>query len=178
MTVARTNPRFAYCLEWCGSSLRRRSRPRGLTLLEVMLAIAILGGAMAAIGEIVRIGGRAAEEARLTTTAQLHCESKMAQIVTGVTPPMPVARVPYEADPEWLYSITVQPLQQEGLLAVEVTFEQNVPAAQQPISFSLVRWMIDPILEYEESAASADGSATSGSTGTSSASVSGGGSNG
>jgi prepilin-type N-terminal cleavage/methylation domain-containing protein len=65
----------------------RRRRNAGLSLLEVILAIAILGGCIAVIGELVRLGARQAEEARELTTAQLLCESKLEEIAAGVSRP-------------------------------------------------------------------------------------------
>ena len=43
-------------------SRRRRAR-RGLSILETMLALAILGGTMAALGELVRTGTTASKRA-------------------------------------------------------------------------------------------------------------------
>src|SRR3954462_5407230 len=40
------------------------SNRRGLTLLEVLLSIAIFGGALVAIGELIRIGSQCAATAR------------------------------------------------------------------------------------------------------------------
>jgi len=87
-----------------------------------MLALAILGGALAAIGELMRIGARNAEIARDLTTAQLLCESTVAELQLGFLPiqsvgPMPVTDLQYQT--EWMYTITVQPIDQEGLTSVE-----------------------------------------------------------
>lgn len=123
------------------------SRRAGLSLLEVMLALAILGGALAAIGELMRIGARNAEMARDLTTAQLLCESTMAEIQLGFLPmqsagPIEVTDVQYQQ--EWLYSILIEPLDQEGLTAVSVLIEQNPAVFSRPVSFSATQWMIDP----------------------------------
>ena len=78
---------------------QRHATRTGLSLLEVMLALAILGGALAAIGELMRIGARNAEKARDLTTAQMICESTMAEIQLGfiamqsVGPPAPGPQV-------------------------------------------------------------------------------------
>ena len=77
----------------------------GLSLLEVILAVAILGGCMAVIGELVRLGVRHAEEARELTRAQLLCESKLEEIAAGVTAAESAAAVAFETDPEWTYTV-------------------------------------------------------------------------
>jgi len=119
----------------------------GLSLLEVMLALAILGGALAAIGELMRIGSRNAEMARDLTTAQLLCESTMAEVQLGFLPmqtvgPVEVNDLQYQQ--EWLYTITVEPIDQEGLTSVWVRIEQNPEVFSRPVAFQATRWMIDP----------------------------------
>lgn len=129
---------------------RQAARPAtraGLSLLEVMLALAILGGALAAIGELMRIGARNAELARDQTTAQLICESTMAEVQLGFLPmqsagPLAVNDLQYQQ--EWLYTMTVTPIDQQGLTSVWVRIEQNPEVFSRPVSFAATRWMIDP----------------------------------
>ena len=61
----------------------RQAPHRGLSLLEVILAIAILGGSLATIGQLIRIGARNAAEARDLTMAQLYAESQMNRLSSG-----------------------------------------------------------------------------------------------
>lgn len=122
------------------------SPPRpAFSLLEVILALAILTGAVAVVGELVRAGLRNAEIARDATHTQLLCESKMAEIAAGAMPLVNVADVPCETNPQWLYSVRVLPTPLEGLLAVEVTVYSPDPRRALS-SFRLVRWMQDPSL--------------------------------
>jgi hypothetical protein len=118
-----------------------------LSLLEVLLAIAILGGCIAVIGELVRLGSRHAEEVRLLTMAQLLCESKIEEIEAGITAPEAITSAPFETTPDWFYSVTVNSLEQEELLEVRVTVEQAEATRMEPFTFTLVRWMLDPALE-------------------------------
>lgn len=139
---------------------------RALSLLEVILAIAILGGAMIAIGELLRIGSRSSMSARELTTAQLHCESKLAEIAAGLLPAETAGPTPLEVDEDWRYSIEAAPTNQDGLLAVRVTVEQDLPPTSRPISFSLTRWIQDPNTVQTASSSTTSGSAaptTSGS---------------
>ena len=123
--------------------LHRRIR-RGLSLMEVILAIAILGGALAVIGELIRIGARNAATARDLTTAQLYCESKLAELSAGIEDPTAAGEGTLDEFGEWQYTVTSEPLDIEGLLAVTVTVQQNPDAISRPVSFSLTRWIIDP----------------------------------
>ncbi|HAY80478.1 MAG TPA: hypothetical protein DCY79_11780 [Planctomycetaceae bacterium] len=146
----------------------RRGR-RGISLLEVMLAIAILGGSMAVIVQMVHTGSRAAIRARELTQAQIHAESVMSQIVSGVVLPQTASTVPvetYDMAGEWMYSVDVQPGQQEGMLMVAVTVERTLTSLPKPVMFTLQRLLVDPEFEAmmtsdEEMSELDDGSADS-----------------
>lgn len=152
-------------------------RRPGLTLLEVILAIAIFGGALVAIGELIRIGSMSAAAARDLTEAQRYCNNVMAEVSAGIIPPESTSGAEVEGSEGWLYSIESAPLdEQAGLLSVAVTVEQDPGLYNKPLSFTLVRWMIDPAgteaaaAEMEETASptttpsSTGGSSASGST--------------
>jgi len=123
---------------------------RGLTLLETMLAIAILGLSLAAIGVLVRFGMRNAERARDGTTAQIIAESVMNEVAAGSLPAQSIGLSPYDPNNNtWLVAINVAPLQNPPLPLVEVRVfvQQNLEQEKRPISFELVRWMPDPTVE-------------------------------
>ncbi len=120
----------------------------GFSLLEVILALAILTGAIAVLGELGRLGLHNARIARDTTQAQLLCESKLAEIAAGITVPEPVNGAKFETivgdgDIAWLYSIETADVDQQGLVAARVTVAQDLPAEKRPVEFSLERWVID-----------------------------------
>jgi uncharacterized membrane protein YgcG len=123
-----------------GSSPRRRA----LSLLEVILAIAILGGALATIGELIRIGARNAAISRDLTTAQLYCESKMNEAASGVIDLENLETETLDEAGEWMCVITTEALDQQQLIAVNVTVGQNPDEYAKPVSFSMTRWIIDP----------------------------------
>jgi type II secretion system protein I len=121
-----------------------------MSLLEVILAIAILAMALAVLAELVRIGSRASSSARDLTQAQLLCDSIMTEVVVGAIPPDPVSGVEVPPDAEWLYSIKLEPTDDEELVALRVTVVQNQEARKRPTQFSLVRWIPDPGIEIPE----------------------------
>jgi len=144
---------------------------RGISLLEVILAVAILGGALAVFGELFRIGSQNARAARELTQAQLHCESLLARVKAGALPAetvTPAQELPTSAaelpDKEWLYSVLVEPLDQEGLLSVQVTVVQNVPEISRPIEFTATAWIVDPEVIAAANEAAAEASAVEDST--------------
>jgi len=128
-----------------GSSVLGSSIPRrGLSLMEVILAIAILGGALATIGELIRIGARNAAITRDLTTAQLYCESKMSEASAGVIDLENLETETLDEAGEWMCVITTEALDQQQLIAVTVTVGQNPDEIARPVSFSMTRWIIDP----------------------------------
>lgn len=131
-----------------GIKTRAAWRP-ALSLLEVTLAIAILGGSLAVIGELVRMGSRHAEEAREMTRAQLLAESQMESIVAGIIPAQSLSSSASEHEPDWTYAIEVAPLNGTDLLQVTVQVQQAEFTREVPLAFSLTRWMLDPALEKE-----------------------------
>ena len=104
---------------------RRRSFAvrAGMTLLEVILAIAILGGSLAMLGEFVRIGTRSAHAARVLSTAQLLADiARRRDHRRYHHPPIdPGRRADDFGGFDWQYVVQMEQVDQQGLLAVAVT---------------------------------------------------------
>ncbi len=120
----------------------------GFSLLETIFAIAILGVSLAAIGHLVQLGFRAAQIARVQSQAQILCDAKMAEIASGALPAEAANGATIDDAPNWEYSVEVEPAEQIGLLVVQVTVQQQ---GQDPLTFSLVRFMPDPNFDFNES---------------------------
>lgn len=134
--------------------MNRSARHLGFSLLEVLLAMAILGGAIVVLGEAGRFGLENARMARDLSEAQLLCETKLAEIATsGQYPEMVNGDV--LSGPSglgragWLYAVETEDVD-NGLLAVRVTVMQDLPEENRPVSFSVVRWMVDPNVAQEQ----------------------------
>ncbi len=134
----------------------RRSRDYyrpGFSLLEVILALAIFGVAMAMLGNILSNGARAAIESRDLARAQVLCESKMAEILLNSAGPQAMSEVALESTDtlrQWQYSVQTEPAPLSGMLAVKVSVAlMPSDASVQPVEFSLVRWIIDPALDVQ-----------------------------
>lgn len=153
----------------------RRARPvqarrgrRGFTLLEVILSLAILAGALAVLGELVRLGLESAAEARDLSEAQLLCESLVAEIAAGAAYAEPVANQAIVDAAGWLYSVETEPTDDEELLSMRVTVARDPSTPGRPVSFSIVRLVKDP--NAAEPASDENQDSTSSSSGSSSAS--------
>ena len=153
-------------------SVRHNQRPQGFTLLEVILALALLAGAMAMLGELCRLGLRNAQEVRDLTRAEMVCDSIVSQIVAGAMTTSAVSGAAWEEDPRWLYTVDTESTNQAGLIQLRVTVSRDLPPEIHPVQCTIYRWMVDPGLEQAEAvqAQSAADSATTSSSSTSSSS--------
>jgi type II secretory pathway pseudopilin PulG len=70
----------------------------GMTLLEILLSLALLGGAVAVIGELARTAFQNAKIARELVQAELLAESILAKIQIGFIEMTPVFDVPVGSD--------------------------------------------------------------------------------
>ena len=133
------------------------------TLLEVILALAILAGAVAVLGEIMAIAGRHGREAQAGVRAQLLASSVMDEILSGMVELNPVSKQPLESTDTvpWLYSVNVENTTIAGLSAVEVIVEQDLEPQFTAVKFTLKRWYAVP------STTSTPTDATTGAGGTS-----------
>ncbi len=121
----------------------------GLSLIEVILALAILGVALAIIGEILRQGFISASEARWRSEAQLLCDSKMAEIASGILPLESASMTSIENNPDWEYEVEVSNAEIDGLLRVQVSVQQAA-VDTNPLIFRITRFMPDP--DYDPTA--------------------------
>jgi prepilin-type N-terminal cleavage/methylation domain-containing protein len=137
--------------------MRQRPHNAGFTLIEVILALVILGGALAIFGEVMQIANSNAVDARAETQAQLLASSVMDEIMAGVQDESPVSRQPLDVEDatRWLYSVEVGTSDVEGVYPLTVTVEQDLEPQFNPVKFRLVRWM-PTVAETDENAEEAD----------------------
>ena len=128
-------------------------------MLEVILALTILAGAMAVLGQLIQIGMTHARQAEDMTQAVILCESIMAEIVCGARTPTAEFESPCDDDPNFLFSVTADASDQVGLLNVQVIVIRDPSTAVQPVSCELVRLMADPdyVASLSESTATTTG---------------------
>jgi len=125
------------------SDRSNNSRSTAFTLLEVILALAILAGAMAVLGEVMRIASRRAAEAQAEAQAQLLASSIMDEMLSGLTELTHRTRQPLQSDSAtpWVCTITLSDTTLAGLMSVEVVVEQDVEKQFHPIKYRLFRWL-------------------------------------
>ena len=131
-------------------SQNRMRGNRGLSLLEVVLAIAIMGVAMMIISNLVSLGSNFASLTKWRSEAQILCNTKMAEISSGVLPLETVSTANIPENPEWTYSIQVQASDLTGLLLVQVAVAPANMQIEKFEPFLLTRLLPDPDYEPEQ----------------------------
>ncbi|MCA9023769.1 MAG: prepilin-type N-terminal cleavage/methylation domain-containing protein [Planctomycetaceae bacterium] len=180
----------------------------GFSLIEVILATAILMGSVVVLGELAGIGRRQAQRGRDFAEAHERCELLLNEILLGLKPLLPVEQEPLEEavnlfqkinvdfdseafdefdpfapdmtdseafssdggidepQPDWLYSIIVEPLpERPGLALLRVSVEQSPEKFPRPVYFELSRWIEDPSPQEESEFGSFDNPRQLSSTG-------------
>jgi type II secretory pathway pseudopilin PulG len=132
-------------------------------LLEILLALAILGGSLAILSRIVDTGMIAARESRDLAAARVLCQTKLAEVLLdtqmGISP-QGVADAAFEipfdsqSNSAFQYSIEVLPAPLDGLLSIEISVESmDADLGEARTRYSITRWVIDPLLGLEEAEA-------------------------
>ena len=132
------------------------------SLLEMVLALSILGASLAILAQIASTGTSAAREARALSTARVICQGKLNELLLNVEAgqtPTPVVTAETESfastsTETYAYSIEISPGAMDGLLSARVTVQAFGGDGTLPLAtYALDRWLIDPALGLVESEA-------------------------
>lgn len=133
-----------------------QARRAGFSLLETMLATAVLLASIVALSQLASVGRRHAERAERMTQAQIVCENLLTEISVGLRKPEVIKDSAVPTEPGWFYSIKVEKTAWENLVSVEVSVrEQKDPSGENGANSStsdryqrdkrptyrLVRWL-------------------------------------
>ncbi len=137
----------------------------GLTLYEVVLAFAIFLMSMAAISRILSLGSRAAIQSQLRSEAALLAEGKMAEVVAGAQPMTPTAGELFSADdPSWQWDLEITDVSRvsaSGLKEVVVIVRHVTSDDTENATFTIKRYVRDPMIFIEAANETADAAAQS-----------------
>lgn len=131
---------------------RNNLRRDGFTLLEVILAIAILAVSLAAIGEVVRSAFANASNAADGLEARIAAQNVLDQIKCGaieIVDSGPTQMSQNESLSEWTVQVLVEPTAVEELVQVRVLVGRSLDPNERP-ACELVRWFENP--EYAATA--------------------------
>ena len=125
-----------------------RSRRRGLSLIEVIIAMGILVGTTAILAQLISVGEKQASKAVEMTEAQTICHNKMAELMSGLSPLTAVKDEPAAIDSPWYYSVQIEPVGFGDLYSLTVSVASQRNASASPTEelnsagpvFHLTRW--------------------------------------
>jgi type II secretion system protein I len=174
--------RFRFLAAHRTHSAASPAKESGFTLLEVILALAILAGSLAALGEVMRMADQAASMTEGETQAQILAASLMDEFASGARQIAATSQATLDstADPPWVYSVAIENTNFDQMVAVRVSVEQQMNARFQPARFEVVRWMPNPnyvppeTSDQSSSSSSSNSGSPSSSSGSSTGSSSGG----
>ena len=125
-----------------------KNRNRGLSLLEVILALAILGVSMSAISQLFFLGARSASQATLRNEANILADTKMAELVSGILEPQSTGQSGIAEAPGWVYSVKIDDGNQPGL-KIATVIVQTV-GDRVPVSLSITRFISSELVESDQ----------------------------
>ncbi len=127
-----------------GRRRRRTCRRHGLTLFELLLALAIFLASVAALAHLLNVGSRAAIEGRLQSRAILRCETKLDEVLAGAEPMESAQDIPFEDDEDWRWSLEVQNGPVPGLVEIELSVSHAGRRDLTGTTFQLRRYVRHP----------------------------------
>jgi len=124
------------------------NRVRGLSLLEVIIATAILAGSGLALFSIIGMGSKYALRAEELTYAHHFAQSALDEWLAAPTAVGTEQTGTFEEAPEWIYRVESQTLDSPGLCVVTVeVFRsqtlQSTATTEEP-TYRLTRWVRVP----------------------------------
>ncbi|QDU18200.1 type IV pilus modification PilV family protein [Urbifossiella limnaea] len=146
-----------------------RARP-GLTLIEVLLALAILLMSLAAIGQLVDVGSNHGTVAQFHVRGTRLAQDKLAECEAGVIDVTAGGGGTFEHEPEWSWSVDSQPETATNLYRVTVTVSRDDRG--KPFEVVLAQLIYDPAMTgsaaqaQKPSQADVDAAEVNGGTGT------------
>ncbi len=134
---------------------------RGMTLFEVLIALAVFLASLAAISQLIHVGTIAAAEGQLQTEAVLRCETKMAEVIAGIEPMDPVSDEIFADDQEgrWAWSLVVGDGPHLDTLQLSVTVTHVRANGSMDASFNMDRLVRNPQIFIDAAEASLEAEA-------------------
>lgn len=152
------------------TSTRKKPR-RGLSLLEVIVALAIFLMSLVAISRLIEQGADMAVEMDDRSYGSMLAQRKLAEVVCGSEPLTGHGDIPFEDDDsDWYWSLTADLDSIANLYKVVVTVHRDTPRGKVEVAFS--QYVLDPTkrgstdttaIGTDAAATGATGAATGGS---------------
>ena len=123
--------------------MRIAPKRKGLSLIEVIIALTIFLFAFVAIGRLVDISIDQAIEVDYQADAVRLAQSKLAEVSAGIVPMQSAGETPIEEDPDYKWSAEIANSSIPNLFTVTVTISRDRPG-REPFTVSLTQMLLDP----------------------------------
>ncbi len=133
----------------------RKSTPsdrRGISLLEVVLALGIFLGTFAVISQIINTGARAAMQAQAENDATLRAEGILNEVLAGALPFASAGPVPFEDDARWTWTVDITDGPHPDLRQIQVSASRQRKDGVIDMTIALTRYTRDPQLYLDAAA--------------------------
>ena len=121
----------------------RHATPRsGLSLLEVLIALAIFLLSLVAISQLIEQGANMAVEMDDRSYASMLAQSKLAEVVSGAEPLTGFGDTAIDGEPDWFCSLTADADTIPGLYKVVVTVHKDTKRGKIEVAYS--QYVLDP----------------------------------
>jgi len=120
-----------------------RASRRGLSLLEVVVALAIFLFSLTALSQLVSFAGDRAMEVSIRSRAARLCQTKLAEVLAGVVPLSAQSDTPFDEAPDFNWSLTADSGPATNLFLVSVTVSHQ-SANGVRMECTLYQLVLDP----------------------------------
>jgi prepilin-type N-terminal cleavage/methylation domain-containing protein len=151
-----------------------RARRNGLSLLEVLVALAIFLMSLVALGQLISLGGDMARDVQWMSRSLMLAQSRMAELIAGSLPLSSVAETPCDEDTDFSWSVDAQTGATQGIYQVTVTISRPRPDGSK-FETSINQFILDPTIRGTTDGSDNSGTTTSTTGSTTSGSTTGGG---
>ena len=122
----------------------KQTRRAGLSLLEVIVALAIFLFSLIGLGQLLTQGKEQALAVQFRTQAIQICQAKMAEVMAGAIPVSgSQSNVTLDEDPDWTWSMEANQGAVTGLWVVTVQASRKMPDGS-PVEATLTQMILDP----------------------------------
>ncbi len=112
----------------------------GLSLLEVVLALAIFLFSLAAISQLIHFGSLRALDIHYQHKAQMLCQTKLAEVQAGIEPLQEAGFSLFANDPDWEWRLDAKQAEVANLWNVTVA----VRGMGREDEVAVYQWILDP----------------------------------
>src|SRR5262249_4767493 len=116
---------------------------RGVSLLEVLVAVVIFLLAFGALSDLVSSSSRRAAEVQMRGEAAMRCQSKLSEVASGAVPLSSQEDVPFDEDSNWHWSLDASQGEVAGVWNVQVRVSRQQSDGSK-VEVALGQMVLDP----------------------------------